>query len=182
MGWRRTLALSALAAMLTCLAALAYADEPKAILLYRWMDAQGRYHYTDDYSQIPPRFRHTVVVGRFVVEGTVSPKTESGPRASGTGKSSGTTEEGVVILQDTYNIRDGFLYIEGRVKNLLDHTITEVRANIEFYDKYNNLITTRSVYLVPSVLRPGEIGRINVSIPAMTRFHYYKMEIVYRTR
>ncbi|HDH96470.1 MAG TPA: DUF4124 domain-containing protein [Proteobacteria bacterium] len=162
--------------LVVCVCAAALADRAKSFLLYRWMDAQGRYHYTDDYSQIPPRFRHTVVVGRFVVEGPTSPPGQSGRGEAGAG------EEGVVILQDTYNIRDGFLHIEGRVKNLLDHTITEVRANIEFYDRFNNLITARSVYLVPSTLRPGEIGVIRVAIPAMTRFHYYKTEIDYRSK
>jgi len=166
---RTTIAIIAVA----CVFALALAEQAKSVLLYRWMDAQGKFHYTDDYSKVPVRFRHTVVVGRFVVEGTVSPPASGGAQPSG---------EGVVILQDTYNVRDGFLYIEGRVKNLLDHTITEARVNIEFYDKFNDLIATRSEYLIPSVLRPGEIGRIRVSIPAMTRFHYYKTEIVYRTK
>lgn len=157
--------------------ALAIAQQAQTVLIYRWQDAQGKFFYTDDYSMIPSKFRNTVVVGRFAVEGSVLLPQKAQPKDS-----SDAVEQGIVVLQDSYQIKENFLHIEGRVKNLLDKTIAEVRANIEFYDKYAQLLSAPSVELMPPVLRPGEIGKFTVSVPLTSRFHYYKTEIVYRER
>ena len=164
------------------LCAVAIAQQFQTSLIYRWQDGQGKFYYTDDYSTIPAQFRYTVVVGRFNLEGSVLPPQKGGAKDSQTSKPSDESEPSVVVLQDSYQVRDDYLYIEGQVKNLLDKTITEVKANIEFYSKYGQLLSTNSVYLVPSVLGPGEIGKFTVTAPAMPQFHYYKTEIVYRER
>lgn len=164
------------------LGALAIAQQAQTVLIYRWQDAQGKFFYTDDYSTIPAKFRNTVVVGRFAVEGLVLMPQKAQPKDSSGSGSQDAVEQGVYALQDSYQIKDNFLFIEGQVKNLLDKTITEVRANIEFYDKYDQLLSASSVELMPPVLRPGEIGRFTVSVPLTSRFHYYKTEIVYRER
>lgn len=157
--------------------------QQQSVLIYRWQDENGNFFYTDNYSTIPIKYRNTVVVGRFVVEGSVLPPQKDESKSSATPSSPQTPfEVGVYVLQDSYQIRDNYLQIEGQVKNLLDKTITEVRVNIEFYDKYGQLLSTASVYLVPPVLRPGEVGKFVVSTPLNPRFHYYKTEIMYRER
>jgi hypothetical protein len=158
--------------LLTILAALAVGGVAWAqtsatpLVLYRWIDEQGRAHYVENLTDVPERFRPAAVKGLFTPN---APYQANAPL-------SGQLD----VVEDTYYREDNFYHIKGRVRNGFSQTVNQVKVKITFFDEAERFLMTETTLVDPLSLIPGEEGRFHLMVKLNPKIDSYRVEVLGR--
>jgi hypothetical protein len=145
------------------------------VILFRWLDGEGKVHYTDNFNAIPDRFRASAAQGVFV-EGTAAPVPVGGPAAPPPKAASGKLD-----LLDVTHVHDGdALRVEGRVRNGFARTISAVRVKVSFLDRADAFLFAESTVVDPTDLPPGAEGTFRLVVRAAPEIASYKTEMSWK--
>jgi hypothetical protein len=168
--------LAALALFAALVAGTASAQSPGPTILFRWLDGEGKVHYTDNFNAIPDRFRASAVQGVFV-EGTASPVPVGGAASSPAAKAG----SGKLDLIEVNHVTAGdTLRVEGRVRNGFSRVLDTVRVKVSFFDRADAFLFAESTVVDPTALPPGAEGTFRLVVRAAPEIASYKTEMSWK--
>jgi hypothetical protein len=167
--------LAALLCGLAFLCGSALAQPAGRTILFRWFDAEGKVHYTDNFNSIPERSRATAVQGAFVEEAdAVYPA--RGAHAGAAKPLSGKLD----LLGETHSEENGYLHIEGRVRNGFGNAISSITAKVSFFDRSETFLRAESAVVDPMELQPGDEGTYRLVVRSAPDVASYKTEMLWK--
>ena len=180
MNGRRFHALIICLAAALCAAALAFAEDSDKVsetILFRWVDADGAAHYTDNFNAIPREFKAGAMQGRFVVdEGDVKPiggkPVDEKPTEPEAPRFSNRLED----LGRSFYQEDGLLRLQGKVRNGFSYPISYVKVTVNFLDENESFVRAESTYADPIELQPGGVGTYTLVVRYSPEIRRYQPE------
>ncbi|MDP8255645.1 MAG: FxLYD domain-containing protein [Candidatus Alcyoniella australis] len=158
--------------ILCCCPAVAQAPTPsptKGVLLFRYTNADGKYLYTDNYNAIPRELRDTAVRGTFLPDDSGQPPEDAPPGAELTGR--------IDHFDNTYRIESDYLYIQGKVRNGTNATVSSVKVRVTFFNSAGGTVRTESTLINPLELSPGAVGSYQLIFKMQPDIATFKTEI-----
>ena len=175
---RRLRGLAALLCGLAFLHLSAFGQTAGRTVLFRWFDAEGKVHYTDNFNSIPERSRATAVQGLFVEE---TDSVHAARNGRGAGSSAAKAASGKLdLVNETHSEEHGYLRIEGRVRNGFDYAINTVTVKVSFFDRGETFLRAESTVVDPMELQPGEEGTYRVIVGSSPDVASYKTEMSWK--
>lgn len=176
---RQTFQLVAFSLLL--IAAVALTDTGE-VVLFRWVDTEGKTHYTDNFNSIPGEFKSDVVQGQFVVKGNnIRPVKPPAPEDPNTPKPKPPAYSNQLeIIEDNYFEENDYLHIRGKVKNGFPKAIRQIKVKVSFFDANDQFIRLESTYVDPIEIQPGEIGAFTLLLRAQDNINSYKTEMSWK--
>ena len=175
---KRPRGLAALLWGLAFLALAASAQQAGRTVLFRWFDAEGKVHYTDNFNAIPESARATAVQGLFVEETDSVRPARNGHSAGASAARPGTGK--LDLLGETHAEEKGYLHIQGRVRNGFPYAINTVTVKVSFFDKGEAFLRAESTVVDPIELQPGEEGTYRLIVPSSPDVASYKTEMSWK--
>ena len=145
--------------------------KPGNVVLYRWIDALGKVHYTESIDDIPAKYRASAVRGTFSPgNGAATPT----PTPTPTPKPGNSDQ--LELLNDSYYVEDGFLHIKGKVRNGFSDPVAQAKVKVTFYDAQNRFLIAETTLINPIYLAPDQAGTFHLIIKVNPNIDTYKIE------
>ncbi len=152
------------------------AERSAAQALYRYVDEEGKVHFVDTPSKVPPAQRSRA---EEVVPGTEPPPTDPAPNdtpATPPSRERPSAERGKRENTCRLSFRNRKSLVEGtktvyvgEVVNSGSGTARGVTVDFVDYDEADRVIERRTVTPIPSTLEPREAGRFSIEMKTVER-------------
>jgi len=143
----------------------------KEIVLFRWVDDEGKMHYTENYNSIPEKFRVAAIQGVF----RFRDKDEKNDKIRGP-KITNKME----ILEDNYRQEGGFLKLTGRLRNGYATAARSINVKASFFDKNNNFLFSETTIANPLEVQPGQEASFVMEVQMQSGIDRYKLDITWK--